>query len=115
MKAIIVNMFDYEPDITDTERHTFANPINLKLVSDFIDLWFQMFDKPIDETFSDLNIRVDTIRSYQEKKRLPKSHTYRKSTGLVQILCEERYSPRDQFLTECVDWEARGPTFPFGT
>ena len=27
MKAIIVYMFDYEPDITDTESNIFASPI----------------------------------------------------------------------------------------
>ena len=63
MKAIIAHIFDYESDITDIESNMFANSNKLKLVFDFIDLSFQLFDKQIDE------LEVETIRKYYRYKK----------------------------------------------
>ena len=73
-KAIIVDMFDYEFETTGIESNVFTRPIKLKLVFDFIDFLLQLLDKPIDESFKDLCIHVDTIRECYDKNALPQSN-----------------------------------------
>ena len=54
----------YEIDIADTESNIFSLTTNTELFFNFIDLSFQLFGKPIGETFHKLNGDIDEICRY---------------------------------------------------
>ena len=92
MVDIIRKMFDFDLEVSELDNNLFSVKEKIELIFNFMDLFFQLYDGPMDPIVANLSKKMNNLRRYYDKKATLNMHH---SETIVEIF---RYCVRKDLI-----------------